>query len=89
MKALFQEIYSQLSSLKDSQGNPAYIRMWNDQATLLWEGKMQMFQMPAVFIEFSTAEIDTTLGGGLQIYNPVLINIHILHWKLDYIYIFS
>ncbi len=84
MKQLFREIYDQLSTLKDLQNNPAYIRMWNNQVTLVMEGKMEMFQMPALFIEFVTADTNTLVGGeGVQLYDPLYINIHIAYWQMD------
>ena len=84
MKQLFREIYDQLSTLKDLQNNPAYIRMWNNQLQLLEDGKMEMFQTPALFIEFVTANTNTLVGGeGVQLYEPLYINIHVLYWQMD------
>jgi hypothetical protein len=84
MKQLFLEMRDRLANLTNTAGLPMYIRMWNGQAELLWNGQMQLFQMPAVFFEFVTATIDTLVGGeGIQMYNPVHINVHILHWQLD------
>lgn len=84
MQQLFKEIYTQLSTLKDSSGNPMYIRMWNNQLELVMSGKMELFSFPAIFIEFGTANtLGVMGGGGIQNYDPVVINLHILHWQLD------
>lgn len=91
MQQLFKDIYKQLITgdaltpgLTDNNGNTAYVRMWNNQADFLLAGRMELFQMPAFFIEFTTAStLGVMAGEGVQLYDPVVVRIHILHWQLD------
>ena len=81
MKNFFLALYAQiLAQVTDIQ----YVRMWNNQLDLVVAGKLELFQCPAAFIEFQshTANKDT-LGGGVQIFDPLLFKIHILSWQLD------
>lgn len=84
MRAFFLALYQLISVLKDVDQTPLAktIRMWNDQLTLVTEGKMDLFQQPAIFFEFSTAQI-IQLGNGVQLYDPFIFKIHILYWELD------
>lgn len=56
--------------------------MWNNQLELLAAGKLEMFNHPACFIEFSSAEIQQ-LGNGVQLFNPLKFKVHILDWQID------
>lgn len=78
MKLLFTEIRDKLEAVTGMK----YVRMWNDQLTLVDKGKMQMFPMPAAFIAFNSAEI-MQLGEGVQLMDPLYVDIHILHWQVD------
>lgn len=61
------------------------VRKWNNQLALLYDAngaKTNMFRMPAVFPAFITGNI-MQLGGGVQLYDPLIFELHILHWQLD------
>lgn len=61
------------------------IRKWNNQLALLYTdkgAKSNMFALPAVFPAFITGDI-MQLGEGRQLYNPLIFELHILHWQLD------
>ena len=59
-----------------------FFHLWNDQAKTIQEGGEIVFNMPAVFIEFAEVNPEQ-LGNGVQIFNPLLIKVHILHNQLD------
>lgn len=80
MKKFFQALYIQLMTVQGI----AHCRMWNNQLQRILEGKMNLFDCPAVFIEFITAETNkNSMGGGVQIFSPVIFKLHILHKQLD------
>jgi len=79
MKKFFLALFAQLT---ERVTEVKYIRMWNDQMSLVAEGKSQMFEHPAIFIEFTSSPIFQG-GEGVQIYDPLIFKIHILHWQLD------
>lgn len=84
MRQLFTELYNRLSPLKDINGNPVYVRIWNNQLDLVMNGNMEMFNMPAIFTGFSTATINNLMGGdGVQMYDPLILEIHILYWQMN------
>lgn len=78
MKAFFLALFTQLSTITDIQ----YIRMWNNQLEWMDDGKMYLFPIPAIFIEFHSTKIEQLVGGS-QYFNPLIFKIHILHWQLD------
>jgi hypothetical protein len=78
MKKLFLILYDKMIAIE----GVSYCRKWNNQLSLLLEGKIELFGLPAVFIAFKTGEIQQ-LGGGVQLYDPLTIEIHILDWQLD------
>lgn len=58
-------------------------RAWNDQLNEDEQGKQYSFPSPAVFVEFLTPNEIKQLGDGIQLYDPLTVRLHILHWQLD------
>lgn len=59
-----------------------YRGMWNNQVNDMVDEKGQKvysFQLPATFIEFVNDNPVDSVGGGVQIYDPCDIKIHIVH----------
>lgn len=80
MKKFFQALYAQIMTVE----GVVHCRMWNNQLERVMKGEMQLFDMPAVFIEFITSDTNgSSMGGGVQIFNPVIFKLHILHKQYD------
>lgn len=80
MKKFFLSLYAQLMTVTGIK----YCAMWNNQLQLIEEGHLEQFDMPAVFIEFESLNSnESTMGGGVQIFNPLNFHIHILHKQYD------
>lgn len=56
-----------------------FIRMYNNQFSYMEEGSVYSFPMPCVFIEFISPNNIEQLGTGVQIFDPLIIRIHIGH----------
>lgn len=59
-----------------------FVNMWNNQvANMMDDGgnKIYSFQTPAVFIEFANDNPVDGVGNGVQVFDPLDINIHIVH----------
>jgi len=80
MKEFFIDLKAVLEAITTVQ----HVNKWRNQHLKVIEGKMELFQYPAVFIEFdSTVPTNAqSLGGGIQIYN-VKFKLHLLSWVLD------
>lgn len=78
MRNFFISIRDRLEELGDLK----YVRMWNNQLELVQAGKMELFQSPAAFLSFKISDIMQG-GEGVQIYDPLIIEVRILHWQLD------
>lgn len=78
MKKFFLALYNLLIAVNGMKT----VDMWNGQDVLLAAGKMELFQTPAAFIEFDSSQI-MQLGNGVQLFDPLIFKIHILHWQLD------
>jgi hypothetical protein len=86
MKQLFLDLEAKLLTLLNGDQSPTlkYVRMWNNQLKLVEMGKMELFQHPACFISFVTGQTNNFLGGeGVQLYDPLIIELHILDWQVD------
>lgn len=86
-KELFISLKTQLNTLLGTDGLPLIktIGKWNNQQRDLMNeqgSKVNLFPMPAVFFAFKTAEIMQG-GEGVQIYDPLDFELHILDWMLD------
>lgn len=79
MKTFIQAIITQLETVTGVQ----FVRVWNDQLTLDEQKEGYSFPMPALFPEIINPEEIKQLGDGVQLYEPLTIRIHILHWQLD------
>lgn len=83
----FLSLQTQIETLLDSDNKKTVktIRKWNNQVQWLLDkngAKVQLFRMPAVFIAFKTGDI-MQLGNGVQMYDPLIFELHILNWQLD------
>ena len=86
MKELFLYIKTQLETIKDIDGlsnKIKFIHIWNNQTHWIEEGQGYDFLKPAVFIEFVNAQQIVDIGGGVQQYDPLEINLHIIHQFMD------
>lgn len=63
-----------------SKGIPStgYVRMWNNNLAELLEGKDEIYQLPAIFIEFPTNIEYNQLGNGVQAVDDLRIKLHIV-----------
>lgn len=80
MKALHLAIKARLESLAPSV---KFIHVFNNQFELTESGKMYSFPFPCCFIEFVNDQPVQQLGNGIQIYNPLIIKIHIGNNQAD------
>lgn len=79
MRALFTAIKTQLL---DNVTGIQHAQLWNNQVEMNEDGKHYSFPMPAVFVEFVVEGIKT-LGDGYQLYDPLIVRLHIVHQMLD------
>lgn len=56
-----------------------FCQVWNSQTTLEIEGHTYDFEKPAVFVEFISPNTIEQLGNGDQIYNDLIVRLHIVH----------
>lgn len=89
MKNLFLAIQQLLISTLTAH-NVSYVRIWNNQLERLLIGEISDFALmnetgdtPAILVEFVSPAIIEQLGNGDQIYNPLIIRLHILHQFYD------
>lgn len=59
-----------------------YVRIWNNQAAYVVEGKMEVFPMPAFFVETVNSPTYEILGQGYRS-SDLAFKIHILHEFYD------
>lgn len=59
------------------------VRLWNNQINTEREGKLYDFEKPAAFIQFDSTEDIQQLGGNAQLYNDMIVWIHIVHEWYD------
>lgn len=55
-----------------------FCQVWNNQTTFEAEGTHYNYPKPAVFVEFANLEDIEQLGNGNQIYNDMIIRLHIV-----------
>ncbi|MES2382616.1 MAG: hypothetical protein V4538_16325 [Bacteroidota bacterium] len=79
MKDFIKAILAQLETISDVK----FVRVWNDQLNLDEQNKQYSFPMPALFPEIVNPDEILQLGDGVQLYEPLIIRIHVLHWQLD------
>lgn len=84
MRKLYEGLRDQIlnNTPRANQSEPRikFLSMWNGQVEKLKEKHPQQFDFrkPAVFIQLVPDTVDTQ-GGGVQIYDPFIIKIHIIH----------
>lgn len=86
MRQLFLDIQAKLTTDLSGTYPDIFIRMFNGQFDDIDQGeggsKLYSFPFPCVFIEFITDSIQQ-MGGGYQIYDPLIVRAHIGHSQLD------
>lgn len=80
---LFNDIKAQLLTIVFDGSTIQFVQMWNNQLESLKakdteQNIMYSFSLPALFIEFLNLET-LQLGNGNQVYDNLLVRIHILH----------
>lgn len=71
-----------LTQLKTVPGNK-YAKAWNDQLNLEEKQTGAEFLMPSTLVEFVNPQEVKQLGDNVQLYDPLIVRIHILHWQID------
>lgn len=79
MRPLIEAVLAQLKTVDGVK----YVRNWNDQLNLDEKQEGYSFPMPAIFPEFLNPSDIKQLGDGCQLYDPLIVRLHILHWELD------
>jgi hypothetical protein len=89
MKKFFLSLLKVLAAIPDvNNGAMPQVktcRKWNNQVAWLMDehgAKLNLFEMPAVFIAFKSGNI-TQLGNGVQLFEDFIFELHILKWSLD------
>lgn len=80
MKALYLAIKERIESLAPAV---KFIHVFNNQFELTENGQIYSFPFPCVFIEFQNDQPVQQLGNGIQIYQPLIIRVHIGHNQYD------
>lgn len=81
MRSIYTDLINKIDSLTDGNGNKLFkfVNIWNDNYNRLLEGEDNSPQLPACYIEIENPQEIQQLGDGCQIYDPLYINIHVLH----------
>lgn len=79
MRALVTEILAKL----DTVTGVKFTRVWNDNTNLDENQKMYATDFPAILPEFLNPQEVKQLGDGVQLYDPLIVRLHILHWQID------
>lgn len=86
MRALFTAIKDRI---EDKVPEIKFIAMWNSQTEMFedFEGNkgsmVDAYQMPCVFVEFQNDLQPQQLGQGVQMYDPLIIKIRLVHQQFD------
>jgi hypothetical protein len=75
MKALFQAIEAKI---KAELTDVKFVNPWNNQVNQVEDGSIYSFPMPAIFIDFGMPDEIKQLGNGVQIHDPLIVEIHIV-----------
>jgi hypothetical protein len=78
-----QLIEDTLCHLENEPNLFAFVDIWNNQLELEQQNVQYSFPMPACFIEIVNPGEPKQLGDGVQLYDPLLIRLHIIHNQLD------
>lgn len=74
--AIKAQIFAQIPECK-------FVAMWNDQVDRMQEGKDYSFQSPAIFVELPDEAQCDQVGGGVRVFDPLPITLHIVDVRLD------
>lgn len=79
MKNLYAGLKARVVA-KDLTSIIKFIGKW-DQSVLdrLEKGKDHAFRLPAVFFEFVSPQDVISVGGGVQLFDPLVVRVHVLH----------
>jgi len=75
----FNEIQTQLNTALPN----LYVRLFKNQFDELEDGDNYSFPFPCCFIEFINNEHIKMLGNGVQLYDPLIVRLHIGHLEYD------
>ncbi len=85
MDTLTDAIKTRALTILDTDGTSKikHFGLWNNQISELEPGSNYAFPLPALFIEYLNTNETGSVGGGVQVYEPLDIVFHILHNKLN------
>ena len=75
----FNEIQTQLTTVLPN----LYVRLFKNQFDELEDGDNYSFPFPCCFIEFISNEHIKQLGNGVQLYDPLIVRLHIGNVEYD------
>jgi len=61
----------------------AFVDVWNNQLELVEQQQQYSFLLPASFIEILNVQEPKQLGDGVQLYDQLIVRLHIVHEQLD------
>jgi hypothetical protein len=61
----------------------AFVDVWNNQLELSEQQQQYSFLLPAAFIEILNVQEPKQLGDGVQLYDQLIVRLHIVHEQLD------
>lgn len=61
----------------------AFVDVWNNQLELAEQQQQYSFLLPAAFIEILNVQEPKQLGDGVQLYDQLIVRLHIVHEQLD------
>jgi hypothetical protein len=61
----------------------AFVDVWNNQLELSEQQQQYSFLLPASFIEILNVQEPKQLGDGVQLYDQLIVRLHIVHEQLD------
>lgn len=82
MRSLYEDIITKLKELNEL----LYVDVWNGQLDQLGDDNgspTYTFMFPCAFVEIENEQPSLHLGDGVQLFDPLLIKIHIGHEKLN------
>lgn len=82
MRSLLEDI---IAKVRTDLPQFKFVGIYNQQEEEMKAEKNQYYdvQKPALFIEVIDDTVIQQLGGGLQIYDPLLIRLHVVHEQFD------
>lgn len=61
----------------------SFVDVWNNQLELAEQQQQYSFLLPAAFIEILNVQEPKQLGDGVQLYDQLIVRLHIVHEQLD------